>query len=1038
MVKAGAGAGKTYGLIHKIVDLVKEHTRKNSKALPRFVVTTFTRKATQEVRERLLSKALELRREDPEFGDLFLNFLKSSGYLMVSTIHGVLNLFLRQHGSVIGLDPDFKVAPLSQTLLTEVLHNLLLENPNTINLVNRYGWRNVKIILLEYHRSTILNPDIEVLPESHFIQYWEKNFNNLKNLTSDLTNYIEPLLAQAKGESLPRFQESLRAIHRVLNEEIDLWKRLSLLKEIYKKSPRNLGPLKQWDDSYKEMRTQVMGILSDLDEDLLTVKENFVIHHQDKIYFQELGARFSELWFKKKIELGELEMEDLELLSLYILRHFSDQSKSFSDSWNYWFIDEYQDTSPIQVELLNYLIGPCPHYVVGDPQQSIYFFRGARSKVFHEKLNLFKRTSAKIEEKKVNRRSQSPTLYFINDLMDLVNKHQFSPMESLSEKDSPELLVGHFYLISESHEELHLEHLVKTLFKLIQEGVDPSNIAILCRENSELQRVFTKIKSVGLPAQVYSKGRFLEDRQVKDALCLWNFLINPFNDINLIELLRSPWFFVPDQILLEVGFEKKSHLWNQIKTLSNKTIQKLNQSLNQLSKESHFLVWQSLLLDTQAFHQCTELDSSGRKEANLWKLITLIHEGIKTGKLDYTDPLKLDLQIETNNENEAQSIRDSHQIQLMTIHGSKGLEFDHVILPFLNHSRKKESASFFTTDLETQFWSHSYMNEATRTTQNHYFARTVMEEINSLLDEETERLFYVAITRSKKSLHFFCPKNIEEVSKTGWSRHLQSFLSKEPGQYTANSGKYKFEIIILDEEQVSSSESPLYQCETNSGEVKKRIEEKTYFKRDKLEHDQNELGNYTRISTTDLLKMHLSGSTSKILNSLKSETESPLNDLASIRNLTEWDGVPIKKGIRIHREFECYSISNNNHLLSNNSIKFLESVSFPLSELLLRGQPEWPFSVKIADLLVEGQIDLWGRDEKNQLWIVDYKTGSAKYYEKAFLQMHFYALALLKTQQIKLNESVFLVVCYPTLEKSFIREILFKDILLFEENLFSQ
>lgn len=798
MVKAGAGAGKTYGLIQKIVDLVKEHAQKNANALPRFVVTTFTRKATQEVRERLLSKALELRRVDPVFGDLFLNFLKSSGFLMVATIHGILNLFLRQYGSVIGLDPEFKVKPQSCHLLTEVLHELLVENPSMVPLVQKYGWKNLRIFLLEYHRSAILNPHLQILPPSHFYEYWEQQLSLLKKYSAELSFYIEPLLVQSKGESLPRFHASLNEITTLLHSSGDLWERLTKLKKVYHHLPRNLGPLKQWDESYKEIRSLITKILAEITEDLLTVKENFESHFQDEVHFQELGVQFSQKWFKKKIEAGELEMEDLELLSLYILRRFPEYSKGFSESWNYWFIDEYQDTSPIQVDILNFLIEECPHYVVGDPQQSIYFFRGARSKVFHEKLKLFKQTSAKIEEKKVNRRSLTSTLYFINDLMDLVNKQQFSPMDSLNENNSSDLLVGHFYLIAEDREKFRLEQLVKILSKLIQEGVEPSHIALLCRENNELQRVFAKIKEAGLPAQVYSKGRFIEDRQVKDALCLWHFLINPYDDINLIELLRSPWFLVRDEVLLEKAAEKKDYLWNSLKTLKLEPITHLQQGLQELMQESHFVVWQKLLLNSVAFAECTQLDPSGRKEANLWKLISLIHAGIKKGTLDYTDPLNVELQAESNSENEAQAFRDSHQIQLMTIHGAKGLEFEHVILPFLNHARKKESTSFFTTDLETQFWTTSFVDESTRTSHSHYFARLVTDEVNALLDEESERLFYVAITRAKKALHFFCPLHTDNISATGWARHLQSFISKGPGKFISQSGQYEFQITAPD------------------------------------------------------------------------------------------------------------------------------------------------------------------------------------------------------------------------------------------------
>ena len=71
--------------------------------------------------------------------------------------------------------------------------------------------------------------------------------------------------------------------------------------------------------------------------------------------------------------------------------------------------------------------------------------------------------------------------------------------------------------------------------------------------------------------------------------------------------------------------------------------------------------------------------------------------------------------------------------------------------------------------------------------------------MNALLDEESERLFYVAITRAKKALHFFCPQHTDKMSATGWARHLQSFISKGPGLFISESGNYEFQIASPEE-----------------------------------------------------------------------------------------------------------------------------------------------------------------------------------------------------------------------------------------------
>ncbi len=988
MVKAGAGAGKTYGLIHKIVDLVGEYQHKNPGTLPRFVVTTFTRKATQEVRERLLSKALELRKKDPAFGELFLKFLKSSGHLMVSTIHGVLNQFLRQHGSSIGLDPDFKVVAEAESLLTTILHELLTNDPEVMDMVKKFGWRRLKIFLLEHHCASILNPNIKPLPAPIFIAHWKGLFESIRQNVAELKPQIETMLTKSKSEALRKFGASLSELQNLLSRKDDeVWITLEQIKFVYQAMPKSLGAMTNWDDSAKELRKQITENLKELTEDPWTDQKRFEVHIQDQDTLANLGHRFSQIWLKRKIEMAELELEDLELLSLYILRTFPEQTKAFSETWNYWFIDEYQDTSPIQVEILNHLIGACPHYVVGDPQQSIYFFRGARSKVFHEKLSRFAEGGAKIEVKKINRRSLTPTLCLINDLMDTVNPHQFTAMDSLEERKTDALLVGHFYLVPED-ETLHLTGIVSVLKNLLESGIQPNSIALLCRENAELQKLFNELQAAGLPAQISSQGRFLADRQVRDALALWHFLVNPFNDTNLIEVLRTTAFKVSDDLLLETAQRSTFPLWNEFRHLNEPSIQKLLMGLEKLNTLGHIEAWQDLILNSSMFSECSQSDPSGRREGNLWKLITHINEQSRQGMLNYSDPMEMALQTDSNNENEARSIRESNQIQLMTIHDSKGLDFDHVFLPILNHTRKKDGAEFWTTDLENQHWTTSMIDPNTRETGSSYHAQSVADEVHNLLSEESERLFYVAVTRTRKGLYFFPPNESQQVSASGWARHLQDFLARGVGQFMSEQGTYEF--VIKDIESVSQSNLATTTNIINYPEPKVL----TVKPDTKIESK----------SITALLK-----------------EDATLSSAGAPKNKIEVTF--IERGIKTHRQFESYCSSKGTSEIPEEIKSFVETSKIPLQDLLSSGFPEWTFQVQTPTAIVEGQIDLWGRDRNGQVWIVDYKTGSADFQEKAFSQMRLYAWALRKTKQVHPNEIVQLAVCYPLSNQIFMREI---------------
>lgn len=977
IIKAGAGAGKTYGLIHKIVDLVREYAQKNNGELPRFVVTTFTRKATQELRERLLLKALEIRRTDPQFGELLLKFLKTSGLLLISTIHGVLNQFLRTHGSLIGLDRQFQITKSPDKLITELLHQQLETQPELSSFVVHYGWSKLRSLFLEYHRASMFNPDLMPFPESLLTDYWQQQLHRINGLAIDLEVSVSKMMLSKKTETLGKLQKSLEALKTCLQSPENVWVKLEGLHQIRQDFPVRLGSLANWEESAKTTRQELMDCLNEITDNPWIDPTKIETHFSHQQQFQELAKGFSHLFIKRKIESAEIELEDLEFLSLYLLRNNKNEVKAFSENWNYWFIDEYQDTSPIQVEILERLIGICPHYVVGDPQQSIYFFRGARSKVFNEKLEFFKKSGALVEIKTVNRRSLSPTLFFINDLMDLVNKHQFTPMTSTDSNASSNLMVGHFYLVPED-EEKHLDILVQSLEKLLSNGTAPSQIALLCRENREILKVFTKLESASIPAKIFSQGQFVDDREVRDALCLWHFLVNPYDNENLVELLRSPHFRVRDEIITSASTDRNKDLWSSLSEINDLTIRKLSDALQRINLVGHIEAWQEFIMNSTLLQVCTAKDMGGRKEGNIWKLLTQIQESARCGTLDYTDPLNLKLSTEVSNEGEASSIRETDQIQIMTIHASKGLEFDHVFIPFLNHQKKKESAELFTIDLEGNKWSLSMQDESSGKRVPSFFSRGIANETYQLLQDEDERLFYVAITRAKKSLHFFPPESQEHLSDTGWARHLSDFTKNGIGQFKSkDNGSYEFTV-----ESLSQLEAPKYSPKNIVPSEVTTIR----FSDDKITQLRS-------LSVTSLL--------SSSVPTLSNTRVGPIEVTA------------ISKGVSTHKKFESFGSSKSKDLLPPELQSFIDKADIPFEEIVTNGFVEWPFSFKFGTHVIDGQIDLWGRDLSNNVWIVDYKTGSPKFSEKAVAQMKIYAWSLKAMNLIKANDSIRLAVCYP-------------------------
>ena len=146
-------------------------------------------------------------------------------------------------------------------------------------------------------------------------------------------------------------------------------------------------------------------------------REHWEAMAQEWAEFGLLATDFSNRLAAMKEDQARFEMDDLELKTLEILRGQPFLASVFADSWDYWMIDEYQDTSPLQVEVLGALIGERKRYLVGDPQQSIYLFRGAEAGVFRAAEREIVASGGHTRVLNTNYRSRPELLAFINDFM---------------------------------------------------------------------------------------------------------------------------------------------------------------------------------------------------------------------------------------------------------------------------------------------------------------------------------------------------------------------------------------------------------------------------------------------------------------------------------------------------------------------------------------------------------------------------------------------------------------------------------------------
>ncbi len=987
VLRAGAGAGKTTALTQLFLNYASDF-KETHQHFPRIVVTTFTRKATQELKERLLHLALEQKRED------LFQYITNKSQVQISTIHGVLSLFLGRYGNRIGLSSDFKLLTGPQEALSrrKILRRLILSNTEYESLLESYSFRQLEGALQKYYENSFLFPEFRFIHKNEFAQDLQKHLNGLEILRKEVSSHI---LAETQQASWVKYAEGLQRFS--LNIEIERAAEIiQIIKNFFADNPRKPS-LSAKAPAVSSETGEMLAVLVEALKDLLDSPEYMPAYWEEheikNLIFSNLAQNFTQDFFNLKITTGTISLSDLELLALRLIHESKEACDSFSAEWDYWMIDEYQDTSPTQVALLKAMVGDRNSFVVGDPQQSIYLFRGARSEVFQEKVLAVRKSGGEIQERLVNYRSTPRLLYFINHYF-LKSSDQFAPMEPAPGKALADIVspVAQVRLVEKAINSSGFSEETLAALERIQEllscGLDAEKICVLSRTRSSLEALAKAAEAYGVPVQIHVAGGFFARREVRDALAFLKFLVNPHDNLNFLSCLRSPWLQLSDQEILAFCHSENYSFWSQaVKLVTNKAsphpVIQLKKYLQLSQGLGYSFVLRRMLIDLGPLDYVKKLDSTGRREANLWKLIATLFEQERTAGfnfLNFISGLQDSPDLDSGGEDsDATPVIAPKRVNLMTIHASKGLQFDHILLLGMTSKPRLSQADLFSMDEERGLWSLSLMNQAERKALPSRLAISVKEKFNQRELQEHHRVLYVALTRAKEGVTLIWAGKPE---KNSWADSCP--LQITAGTHQENKFCYNllngpFEPLIQYREKLQHQKDPgLWQA------------------------DKTESAHQTMAVTRLIATEHASGMT-------------PVSTDVLQKSLSK-----AYRGTEAHRIFESLKyISSENVIDHLNDKELKEALRFivgvkeiPLMEVIQRGFVEWGFCFQHQDFWIQGQIDLWGQ-VNGETWIMDYKTGSSNYAATAFDQLKAYAWALHKMNFIAKDSKVHLAVVYP-------------------------
>lgn len=996
IVRAGAGAGKTTALTEKVLNVAEQFFKANNRA-PKIVVTTFTRKATEELRERLVREACQL--DNPRL----IDFVTTKSNLHISTIHGVLSLFLRRLGHWLNIDSGFRIleAQAADRIARIALREILVKEPLFATLLEDFTFSQLCGMVREYAATDSLNTkrpftanDLQKIRQSEF-----------SRIAEHLTQVSKHILVETQNEKWLEYAGHLIECAKPLaSAQADSGKGINTSDWVTRletlPKPRFISKSPPFAESVHDDLKNILKECTKLESEIFN-------HENDKVYvekseiFGRLAMLFSEAFTEKKLSGGQIEMDDLENITLQALRDHPEVAAAFSSDWDYWLIDEFQDTSPKQVELLNALSGRKPVFVVGDPQQSIYLFRGARSSVFAEKEKAILAGGGLKSELIKNYRSSPELLLFFNDFFTQLSG-SFIKMEPKSVVTSPNDIVAHFCIVDKSVNAPYAPFALKIL-KSVNTGASFHEFCVLSRTNRELRAVAQYLESLNIPTHLHSSDGFYRRREVLDILSLLKFLLNPHDNKNLIRLLRSPWFRVEDQVLIETLAAQPSTVfyWSHLQQhMSNHTtIQRLEKSIQAIQEHGVFETLRKCVIDAGLIEASHIHDSTGRRESNIWKFFSLLREKERAPGFSYMNFVQNALRSledpDGDNESDAVAALEPNRVNLMTIHKAKGLKFNHVLLPnigrrlSLSEARKHEQPFVFS-ETDEKFTLALRLGEDRKLTHN-LAAQKYFAELAETERAEYLRVLYVAMTRAEKSVMLHWQ---EPVDKSSWAGLLK--IALDQGVHKTANYSYKVEREFANPEKFIPKTSP----------HKEPRAPWTSSEGTKI--------NQRRISVTRLIEEKFAAPSDVDINFSKTHN-------MNIAQLQKHIEAPVI-GQRIHSYFENlkYAHSQNSlhnklgnnlydaqHLklycktwFSKNSDEFEQAIKYvlelntpPIAELIRNGEVEWGFQLQSARGIIEGQIDLWGT-VNGETWIVDYKSGSARYQDKAFVQLELYSLAL--------------------------------------------
>jgi len=504
---------------------------------------------------------------------------------------------------------------------------------------------------------------------------------------------------------------------------------------------------------------QFQNIISNLKNDLVTPEDAIAqAASPQEITVAQIYSRYQ----RTLKAYNAVDFDDLIMIPALLFQNHPSILEKWQSRVRYLLVDEYQDTNTSQYLLVKLLVGIRGALtVVGDDDQSIYSWRGARPENLDELSKDY--PSLKVVKLEQNYRSAGRILKAANQLI-ANNPH------AIEKKLWSELGYGDpIRVIKTRSEDAEAERIAtEILTKHLHKKAEYRDFAVLYRGNHQAKLIELKLQAHQVPYKLSGGTSFFARNEIKDAMAYLRLLINPDDDNAFLRIINVPRREIGPSTLEGLGTyatERNVSLYSACSEmgleqgLASPKVEKLRRFTHWLDKISENCERNDPIdaikelfndIDYEAWlHQhCSSPQIAEKRMANIWFLVDSLKQSIdkdedgETGIKEAVTKLILRDLMERQEEED-----ESDKVQLMTLHAAKGLEFPHV----------------YIMGMEEEFLPH----------------RSSIEEGNI---EEERRLAYVGITRAKQTLAFTLAskrKQFGEVHSSAPSRFLDELPDED-------------------------------------------------------------------------------------------------------------------------------------------------------------------------------------------------------------------------------------------------------------------